>query len=190
MPAKKSVNESAKTGSRANGHVESFNDQRSASAGGGVRYDLQPQRPRDANEVDVTDDPDSNDLRYEARYRAGEYAHVAWEESAEEAEEREQMEYSYGNFSARGPLPEAIPPEVLPEDEYEWLARNHPDVATNYYPVPVPTAAPAFSCLPGHVSPSDRPTTEQPAAQADGGSGGGRATSPATPRRRPWWRFW
>jgi hypothetical protein len=115
--------------------VEPFNGKRSASAGGGVQYDRQPQRPRDATEVDMTGDPDSNALLYEARYRAGDYDHVASEESAEEAEEREQMEYSYGNFSARGPLPESVPREGLPEDEYEWLARNHPGLAANYYPL-------------------------------------------------------
>ena len=84
----------------------------------------------------MTANPGSSDLDYEARFRAGDYDHVACEgESAEEAGEREAMEYSYGNFSARGPLPEAVPREALPEDEYEWLARNHPELAANYYPM-------------------------------------------------------
>lgn len=72
---------------------------------------------------------------YARKYELGKYNYVHPEpETAEERDERERMEWSYGNFSARGPLPHEQPRPVLPDEEYNWLKENYPEKAENYQP--------------------------------------------------------
>lgn len=74
--------------------------------------------------------------QYEEKYKRGGYYHRAltrWEVR----EERRAIEFSYGNFGALSstePEDSPVDPQELPDEEYQWLKRNHPEIADNYIP--------------------------------------------------------
>lgn len=85
---------------------------------------------------------ESFEEKYRKKYADGGY-HVGHLETEEERAEREQCEFSYGNYSAMSesrPLTWKDFPDIyLPIEEYDWLCKNHPEIINSphnrFYPL-------------------------------------------------------